>query len=66
MAERQRGRAQRDIDEKQREVSQSSPLLHGAYFQTELSINFMLLLFQKLYKYAEQSDDKIPIPGIAR
>lgn len=65
-AERERGRAQRDIDEKQREVSQSSPLLHGAYFQTALSINFMLLLFQKLYKYAEQSDDKIPIPGIAR
>lgn len=62
----QRGRAQRDLDEKQREVSQSSPLLHGAYFQTALSINFMLLLFQKLYKYAEQSDDKIPIPGIAR
>lgn len=58
--------AQRGLDEKQRAAAQSSPLLHSAYFQTTLSINFMLLLSEQLYKYAEQSDDKIPIPGIAR
>lgn len=46
-------------------MSESSPLQHSAYFQPMLSINFMLPVFEKLYKYAEQQDDKIPISGIA-
>lgn len=39
---------------------------HGAYFQLMLSINLMLLLFEKANKYAELRDDKIPISGTAR
>lgn len=30
-------------------------------FQPAQSINFMLAVFEKLYKYAEQPDDRIPI-----
>lgn len=64
---RLRLREQRDSDERDSEkVSQSSPLQRGAHFQPLLSINFMLPVFEKHYKYAEQPEDKIPIPGIAR
>lgn len=31
---------------------------HSAYFQLMLFINFMLPVLEKLYKYAEQQDDK--------
>lgn len=43
------------------EVSASSPLQHCAYFHPVQSIHFMLAVFEKLYKYAELPDDKIPI-----
>lgn len=54
-----RRRAERDLDE--RDVRKSSPLQHGAYFQPVLSINFTPPVFEKLYKYAEEPDDGIPI-----
>lgn len=34
---------------------------HHLYFQPVQSINYMLAVFEKLYKYAKESDDKIPI-----
>lgn len=42
-------------------MSSSSPLQRGAYFHPVQSINSMLAVFEKLYKYAELPDDKIPI-----
>ncbi len=61
------GGAERDLDERDRERCPSHHLLqHSAYFQPVLSINFLLPVFEKLYKYAEQPNDKIPISGIAR
>lgn len=56
------GRAKRDLDERDRE---RCPSHHLCIFPCSLSI-FMLAVFEELYKYAEQPDDKIPISSTAR
>lgn len=56
------GRARRDLDESGRERCPGLHLCGTEHiFQPAQSINFMPAVFEKLYKYAEQPDDKIPI-----
>ncbi|MEQ2297286.1 hypothetical protein AMECASPLE_033319 [Ameca splendens] len=50
--------AERDLDERDWERCSSHRLCSTTHFQLMSSINFMLPVFEKLYKYAEQSDDK--------